>query len=493
MTKMMTSREVILRSKEVLIRDERGMTLLIVMVISVLFVVLSLTMTLNSMTDFAISRELQNKKMAQLAADAGVAVAKNTLEGALLDTVLATSIDVPQYITYSVPNTGTDAETYFNRNPIAPMEAMNVDFDSPPAQIGTRSVAGLLTSPSGDTLPSGGRYWAKVTDNDDGDGNLTTDQDGEVYLRVLAVQSIGAGQISTFGGTVKNTVAIVETTFKTDGTFNLTAPLTFVSPDLDAYVDGDNWEIHGYDHPAMDLNDLINDNHSHVTGGTLAGINLIYDNFPIDAQWGEVSLYTDMTLTQKENIEGDESDYGNTSIQDATQEVRANPDADAEQIFDPAYVADFLSAIASTADFTVTDGGINTSDLGTEADPKVTYCSGFCAIESGDTVQGAGLLVIDGGSSGELDIEGQFTFRGMVIVNGAELDFDDGSEVRILGSLVHFLTDGTTFGIPRLEVDVAAISSKLYFQKSAIQLGLSLLPLKMQSRREITPDVEPAF
>ena len=108
-------------------------------------------------------------------------------------------------------------------------------------------------------------------------------------------------------------------------------------------------------------------------------------------------------------------------------------------------------------------------------------------------MQGAGLLVIDGGLSGELDIEGQFTFRGLVLVNGAELDFDDNSEVRILGSLVHFLTDGVTYGIPRLEVDVAAISSKLYFQKSAIQLGLSLLPLKMQSRREITPDVEPAF
>ena len=307
MTTMMTSKEVNMRSKEVFIRDERGMTLLIVMVISVLFVVLSLTVTLNSMTDFAISRELQNKKMAQLAADAGVAVAKNTLEGALLDTVLGTSIDVPQYITYSVPNTGTDAETYFNRNPIAPMEAMNVDFDSPPAQIGTRSVTGLLTSASGDTLPSGGRYWAKVTDNDDGDGNLTTDQDGEVYLRVLAVQSIGAGQISTFGGTVKNTVAILETTFKTDGTFNNNAPLTFVAPDLDAYVDGDNWEIHGYDHPTMDLNDLINDNHSHTTGGTTAGINLIYDNWPHDGQWGEVSLYTDLTLTQKENIEGNES------------------------------------------------------------------------------------------------------------------------------------------------------------------------------------------
>ena len=111
---------------------------------------------------------------------------------------------------------------------------------------------------------------------------------------------------------VKNTVAIVETTFKTDGTFNFTAPVTFVAPHLDTDVDGDNWDIHGYDHPAMDLNDLINDNHSHTTGGDKAGINLIYDSSPQDAQFAKVDLYTDLTITQKGNIEGDESDYGNT-------------------------------------------------------------------------------------------------------------------------------------------------------------------------------------
>ena len=474
------------------IKDERGMTLLIVMVVSVLFVVLSLTMTLNSMTDFAISRELQNKKMAQLAADAGVAVAKNSLDGALLDTVLATTTPVPQYISYSVPNSGTDAWTYFNRNPIAPMEAMNVDFDNPPGSIGTRSVAGLLTSAAGDTLPSGGRYWAKVTDNDDGDGDPTTDQDGEVFLRVLAVQSIGAGQISTFGGTVKNTVAIVEATLKLDGTFEITSPLAFVGPDLDTEIDEDDWDIHGYDHPAMDLNDLINDNHSHTTGGTHSGINLIYDNFPTDAATASASLYADLDGTQKANIAGDVSDYGDTSVQDATQEIRADPDPDAQQIFDPTFVSTLFSQIASIADFTVTDGIISTSDLGTEADPKITVCSGDCAIDSSGA-QGAGLLVVGGGNNAKLDFEGDFTFRGLVLVNAEQLDFDDDGEVRILGGLLSTFIDGGAYSTPDFEIDEDGQPSKLYYQKSGIRLALSLLPYKMEGLREITPDAEPAF
>jgi len=220
----------IMKSKEDLIRDQRGVTLLIVLVMSVLLVVLGLSMTVSSMTEFSMSHELQNKKIASLTASGGFASVINSLEGETLDNLLSDATDVPKYFNYSVPTPSSDAEIYFNRNPIAPIEAMNIDFDNPPTQIGTRSVAGLLTSASGETLPSGGRYWAKLTDNDDGDSDFTTDQDGKVYLRVLAVSKIGAGQISTFGGTVKNTVSILEAALKLDGTFSVDAPLSFVAP-----------------------------------------------------------------------------------------------------------------------------------------------------------------------------------------------------------------------------------------------------------------------
>ena len=167
-------------------------------------------------------------------------------------------------------------------------------------------------------------------------------------------------------------------------------------------------------------------------------------------------------------------------------------DADAQQIFDPVHVSNLFSRIAALADVTVTDGGINTSDLGTEADPKSTYCSGTCKVLAGDTVQGAGLLVIDGGNSGKLEIEGDLFFRGLILINGQYLDFDEYGEIRVLGSIVQTLTDGVTYSTLNLDVDGTS-HAKLYYQESGIQLGVSLLPHKMTSRREITPDVEPAF
>ena len=320
------------------------MTLLIVLVVSVLLVVLGLSMTVSSMTEFSMSHELQNKKIASLTANAGLVAATDQLLGASLDTLLTATTNVPKYINYSEPTSGSDAETYFNRNPIAPMEAMNVDFDNPPSQIGTRSVAGLLTSAAGDTLPSGGRYWAKVTDNDDGDSDLTTDQDGTVYLRVLAVQRIGAGQISTFGGTVKNTVSILEATVGTDSTFYLEAAMTVLGSDIDIDLqseeEDENFIVDGFDHSGMDLNDLINSVDTHTTGGDSAGIQTIYDNNPTDAITARTEIYNTIDSDQRDNITGDTSDYGATpSIRDGTQEVRDNPDPDAENIFDATYVS----------------------------------------------------------------------------------------------------------------------------------------------------------
>ena len=108
-------------------------------------------------------------------------------------------------------------------------------------------------------------------------------------------------------------------------------------------------------------------------------------------------------------------------------------------------------------------------------------------------MQGAGLLVIDGGSSGKLKMEGQLFFRGLILVNGDKLEFDEDGEVRVLGAIVALSTNGTTYTTPELEVDDEGDPTKLYYQRSGIQLALSLLPFKTQSWREITPDVETAF
>jgi hypothetical protein len=181
------------------------------LMVSMLLAVLALSMSSNIMTDFSTSRDLESQKRALQTADTGNSVLKNSLLGLDLSTALQATIVVPRYINYTVPTPATDADNYFQRNPLAPLEAMNVDFENLPSPIGTRNATGFLTPASGVSLGSGARYFAKITDNDDGDTDLTTDVDGIFLLRTLGIQRLGAGQMSTYGGTVKNSVSIIET------------------------------------------------------------------------------------------------------------------------------------------------------------------------------------------------------------------------------------------------------------------------------------------
>jgi hypothetical protein len=88
----------------------------------------------------------------------------NSLLGSDLSTALQATTVVPRYINYTVPTPGTDADNYFQRNPLAPLEAMNVDFENLPSPIGTRNATGFLTPAGGVSLGSGARYFAKITD-----------------------------------------------------------------------------------------------------------------------------------------------------------------------------------------------------------------------------------------------------------------------------------------------------------------------------------------
>ncbi|MDA2934747.1 pilus assembly PilX N-terminal domain-containing protein [Acidobacteria bacterium AH-259-D05] len=259
-------------------KNARGSALMIVIIVTVVMALLGLSMTFLSMTDLSMSYELENQKKAFMVADAGFNTLKETLRGIDITNTLQTATTVNQYINYTEPTQGTDAFEYFSRNPLAPLEAMNVDFDNPPTSIGTRTVNGLLTPAAGTTLGTGGRYWAKITDNDDGDSDLTTDVDGKIYLRVMGIQRIGAVQVSTYGGNVKNSMAILEATLKRDTSYDFSAPFTFYGPDIapasgSGLFDGAAFKIDGYDHPTMTLADLTGGGpHSHDTSGTSSGL-----------------------------------------------------------------------------------------------------------------------------------------------------------------------------------------------------------------------------
>jgi len=490
--------------KERVIKDQSGVALLIVIIASVLLAFLGMSMTFDSMTELSMSNELENKKKARVNAEAGYGAQKDALRGEDLTTVLQSTTSVPQYINYSAPAAGTVAENYFQRNPLALIEAINIDFENPPSQITTRTVNGFLTPAEGIPLGDGGRYWAKITDNDDGDGDLTSDVDGIVYLRALGIQRIGAGQISTYGGTVKNSVGIIEGVLKRDKTLEFNSSFTVYGPDalpssgMNLFAEG-AFEIDGYDHPTMTLTDLLAGDDVHTTdadGDVLpddtAGIDVIFDDSGGgDGETLRNTINDNLTVGQANNIEGNQSDYGATpSLRDGTDRVRNDLNPDARNLFDATYLMGFISKTAAVADVKLPNGtNYAGNNIGSDTAPQITYCQGDCRI--GGSSSGAGILIV----RGRLRFEAAFAYHGLILVVG-EGNFDmSGSNVGILGGLFVAKTmdngDGTwSYGTPSFTV---AGSSNFYYQSTGIGMGFGLLPLRNLTWREIFPEIEPPF
>jgi len=480
--------------RKVLVEEDRGSALLAVLMVSMLLAVLALSMSSNIMTDFSMSHDLESQKRALQTADSGNNVLKNNLQGLDLSATLQATTVVPRYINYPEPTPGTDADNYFQRNPLAPLEAMNVDFENLPSPIGTRNATGLLTPAGGVSLGSGARYFAKITDNDDGDGDLTTDVDGIILLRTLAIQRLGAGQMSTYGGTVKNSVSIIETMIEREKTFEFKAGLTLYGPCAQpaqggSLLVGNSFDVDGYDHPDMTLADLLGGSHSHVTGGDSAGINAVYDDSGAGDGTGlRDCIYNDLTANQRDNIVGDSSDYGATpSLQDGTQAIRDDPNPDATNLFDATYVTNFIDGIIGFADTTIPDGSNHSGDMGDDDNPEITYCPGDCTITGGS---GAGMLIVQG----RLDLSGNFDYRGLILVVG-DGEFDESGTVEILGGIFVAKTtdngDGTwSYGEPRFTLGG---TSSLYYQASGIRLAYGVIPMKQLGWRQISSEIEPAF
>ncbi len=111
------------------------MALLLVVICSTLFMLLGLSMTFSSMTDFSTSTEFEAREKALLIADGGFNLTQAIFRGNNLTTLLATTTNVNQYLNFPVP-TGTTALRYFNRNPLSPIEPC-------------RSIMQVLLLPSG--------------------------------------------------------------------------------------------------------------------------------------------------------------------------------------------------------------------------------------------------------------------------------------------------------------------------------------------------------
>lgn len=474
---------------------EQGIALLLAAFAALLLSLAGLSLTLTSLSEFSMSQEFETHYRALQVADAGLSAQKNNLRGKDSSVFLATAAVVPQYLEYDIPA----VHTYAYRNPLLPLEARSVDFDDPPSSSGSRAVKGFLTPSSGTTLGRG-RYFARLTDNRDEEplglpDNPEVDQDGTVYLRVMGIHRGPRSELSSYGGSIKNSVAILEAVIRHDMTFHTGSPFAVygsnVMPAGSNLFDGNSFRIDGYDHVGWNDDDITRPhNHNLETGQAAIGV-INDDPAAGDGAAAMTTIYNSLSPQQQNNLIGAPGPWGSyPSLQDNTNDIRTSSDPDAAHIFDADFVANFINKVASVADYRY-PGGTTLSGssilLGTSSDPKITVALGDLTISGNGS--GAGVLIV----RGALNYQGAFDYRGIILVAGTGSVTFGGANKSLIGGiyvsqLIQDANGQYSFGTPAFTLSG---NTKFYFKSEAVRMGMSLLPMKTLSWREITPEIEP--
>jgi hypothetical protein len=469
-------------------RNQRGIALLVAIIVAILLSLLGLSLTFMSLKEAATSTEFENHEKALMIADGGLHRLKSALRGDDLSALLSTSSTVGSYSTGTV--TG-----YAVRMPILAIDARNVDFENPPTG-GARTVTGLLTPPTGDLISVGdvrGRFFGKVTDNQDeaplglADDPLV-DQDGKVYVRVVGIYRGTGGEVNSYGSSAKNSVAVLEALLERDMSFNLQSPLSFYGHNANINFAGNSFTIDGYDHRGMTFDEITGKPpHSDAGLNEFYGVSCLYDDETGgDATSAVSDVNNALSKNQKNNITGA---GGFPSITDGTQDVRDSPNEDAANIFNAEFLAHFVQAVSAVADIKYTTDTHLSSDavLGTAEHRQITVCEGDLELTGSGT--GAGILIV----KGAFKVGGSFTYDGVILVVGeGDVELGGTNKSFVGGMYVANMVenpDGTHgFGVPTLN---DSGNSNFYMKSDSILLGYSLLPMRLVSWREITPEIEP--
>ncbi len=450
---------------------EEGFALILAVITAILLTLIGLSLTSSSLVEFSMSNEFEAHEKALVVADAAFNRAKNSLRGKDLTTVLSTPTPVPKYINYTEPQPGTHAA----RNPLFPHEARNVDFDYPPNPVGMRNAFGFLTPPPPYGVQVGsGRFFASISDNEDelplGLANdPQTDTDYTVYLRVLAVEPATGAEVNTVGSGRKNSMAILEGLLRRDLSFDLASPMIFYGPDVNATFSGNSFDIIG--DPNHSAIGVMNDD----PGGG-------------DADEAYQSILD--AIGNKGNVVGEPGPDGK-SLQDVTPEVRASGNPDATNVFSPAFLINLIRLLSAYADVVYPDGthlsggGVQ---LGTPANPQITVASGDFELSGGGS--GAGVLLV----TGSFEYGGSFDFDGLVLVVGeGHLNMHGANKTITGGAYIARIEEDAQgnpqFGIPTIDLSG---NSNFVFDSGNLMMAINLLPFKVLSMREITPEIEPS-
>lgn len=468
---------------------EKGAALLVAMVVTVLLAVLALSLTTSSIDEMAVSLDFEAHEGALMVADSGLSEVKNSLRGKDLSVALSRVTDVPVFLPTADPPVGS----YADRNPIFLTDARNVDFDDPPPPTRVRAVAGFMTPPAGIALGAG-RYFARIFDNHDelplsllDDPNV--DRDDKILARVVGVRRGAHAQRITHGTTAKNAISVVEAVMKRDLSLFLPNPLLVYGPEVVSTINGAAFYIDGYDHAGMTAAQIIG-NHSDLGREPNVGVGTAYDDPNNgDGSQSAQSIYDSLNNVQKTDIVGSPGDFGPLpSLADMTDVIRNNPDAEAENIFSPDFWFELFNRLTPSADRVMADGAnVNNARLGTVDAPEITVASGDLSI--GGSSSGAGLLLV----RGEFDVGGDFEFDGIILALGGLFDLHGNQNIRGGVLLTDLQDDGNgnrSLGVPSLNVQLRG-NWAVYYASDRIMMALRLLPMVIESWREVTGDIEP--
>ena len=480
--------------------DERGVALIIVIICSMLMILLGLSLTWSTMTSFSTRMESEAAEQSMSIADAGYSLAKESLRGADLTVLLAASTTVDRYLTYPVPTDPTEL-AYFSRNPMSTAEAINIDFANPPPNLATRTVNGLLTPATG-TVIGTGRYFAKLTDNDDGDSDLLADVDGVVILRVMGVHRGSVSQINSYGTPTQNSVTTIEALLRRDESLNFGSPFTIYGPTLGPFLDP---LFQGYN-----FDGRVRDQAGNLVPGAPPGpgLSVVWDDPPpggSDAMGPLNDMCSESAsrgLTDAD-ISGANSECGpafsppEPSIVDATDDYR-NGGPNSTNFFDPQWMGEFADNVTSLANNTPPAGRFTGNHAwGTQANPEITVIDGDMVSMPGSEITGAGILIVKGSAS----LIGSLKFEGLILVLGGAVSCSPppcppicpGQSVDILGGLLqaHLIENPPgTYSYGANQIRIAGDTNLLY-SPAATQAAFSMLPMRVEAWKQLARELEP--
>ena len=356
-------------------------------------------------------------------------------------------------------------------------------------------------------------YTILYVDDEDGLGadpvDSQYDTNGTIYMRVLGAQPLGAGQTSTYYGTVKNSIAIIEAKLKRDLSFTLKAAFSLYGGNVSPASGGNLFTggvptIDAFEHIGYGLSDLTSKSfgkvHTDTVAPEIAAIDVIHNDPPNHADTIKATIYADLLgpPDNRTDLTGAKSDYPNPndtpgadepSLRDATQIMLDDSSPDAQQLLDADFVMHLVNQMAAVADNVIAAGGtVSSQSYGTDAAPEITFCVGDCTINSST---GAGLLIV----KGEFSIGGSFAYRGLVLVVGdGEFNAGGVASAGLMGGLFVAQTDWDSVNSVWVYDDPEFTLNgnvNFYYQLSGIELGFFSLPFKTVSWREINPEIEP--